>query len=513
MPTDGGASAPTARRRTRLSIAIAALGGQGGGVLAEWLVHTAEAAGWQAQSTSVPGVAQRTGTTVYYVEVAPRGPREPVFALMPVPGDVDVAVGAELMEAGRTILRGFVTPDRTTLVASTHRVYGITEKSALGDGIVDAAPVLVAARASARRLVAFDMQATADALNSPISPVLLGAIAASGALPFARDHYERAIRDAGLAVPKNLAAFAAGVAGAQRAAAAVGAESVPAPAAPTTEVGRRLDARIRGTYPAHLHGLVAAGAARALDYLDEDYARLYLDRLEAIRALDVARAATEPGMPLVAAVARYLALWMSYEDTYRVADLKTRRARFARFRDDVGAMPGQIVQVDEFLHPRWAEVCESLPARLGAWLLPSRTGARLFAPLVGHGRRVPTARLRGFVPLWLLARAGRFRRGTLRFGIEQARIERWLATVGELARADPELAVQFAECARLIKGYGDTHARGLRHYAAIDRALAHLRAAPAPAAALRRLRSAALADEDGRAFAQAWAELGLPGDA
>jgi len=114
-----------------ISIAIAALGGQGGGVLADWLVAVAELQGWIAQSTSVPGVAQRTGTTVYYVEMspAPKDPaHRPVFALMPVPGDVDLVVAAELMEAGRAVVRGLVTPERTTTVASTHRIYGITEK-------------------------------------------------------------------------------------------------------------------------------------------------------------------------------------------------------------------------------------------------------------------------------------------------------------------------------------------------------------------------------------------------
>ena len=43
-----------------LSIAIAALGGQGGGVLSDWLVAVAELHGWIVQATSVPGVAQRT---------------------------------------------------------------------------------------------------------------------------------------------------------------------------------------------------------------------------------------------------------------------------------------------------------------------------------------------------------------------------------------------------------------------------------------------------------------------
>ena len=41
----------------RISIAILAMGGQGGGVLADWVVALAEAQGWAAQSTSVPGVA------------------------------------------------------------------------------------------------------------------------------------------------------------------------------------------------------------------------------------------------------------------------------------------------------------------------------------------------------------------------------------------------------------------------------------------------------------------------
>ncbi|HKS61164.1 MAG TPA: 2-oxoacid:acceptor oxidoreductase family protein, partial [Xanthobacteraceae bacterium] len=137
-----------------ISIAIAALGGQGGGVLADWLVAVAELHGWIVQATSVPGVAQRTGTTVYYVEMSPppRDPaHRPVLALMPVPGDVDLVVAAELMEAGRAVVRGLVTPDRTTTVASTHRIYGITEKSAMGDGIVDANAVFAALEARSKR--------------------------------------------------------------------------------------------------------------------------------------------------------------------------------------------------------------------------------------------------------------------------------------------------------------------------------------------------------------------------
>jgi indolepyruvate ferredoxin oxidoreductase beta subunit len=104
-----------------LSLAISALGGQGGGVLADWIVGAAERSGYTVQATSDAGVAQRTGATIYYLELLPAPARrtseaDPVLALMPVPGDVDVVIASELMEAGRAILRGLVTPDRTTLM-------------------------------------------------------------------------------------------------------------------------------------------------------------------------------------------------------------------------------------------------------------------------------------------------------------------------------------------------------------------------------------------------------------
>src|SRR5215471_7501289 len=130
-----------------IKIAILAMGGEGGGVLADWIVDLGEHNGYIAQTTSVPGVAQRTGATIYYVElfpreVAERAGRMPVLALMPTPGDLDVVLASELMEAGRAVQRGLVTPDRTTLVSSTHRVYSIAEKSAMGDGRVDSAELI-----------------------------------------------------------------------------------------------------------------------------------------------------------------------------------------------------------------------------------------------------------------------------------------------------------------------------------------------------------------------------------
>ncbi|MFT3964355.1 MAG: 2-oxoacid:acceptor oxidoreductase family protein, partial [Sphingobium sp.] len=187
-------------------IAVLALGGQGGGVLVDWIVDLAEQAGWSAQATSVAGVAQRTGATIYYVELAEPTPRrEPVLALMPVPGDVDVLIAAELMEAGRAVERGLVTPERTTVVTSSHRTYAVQEKMAPGNGVAAGAAVLDVVRREARRLVIDDMQALAARHGSVISASLFGALAGSGALPFAQADFEAVVVRSGVGVEPSLA--------------------------------------------------------------------------------------------------------------------------------------------------------------------------------------------------------------------------------------------------------------------------------------------------------------------
>src|ERR1700722_10283984 len=169
-----------------LSMAVMAIGGQGGGVLVDWIVALCESQRGIAQSTSVPGVAQRTGATVYSIEALPLPPgvlkdTRPVLSLMPVPGEVEIVIGAELMEAGRAIQRGLVTPDRTILIASSHRHYAVSEKQTPGNGIGEAEKVFAAAQAAAKRFIAFDMAVLAEKAGSVVSAVLFGALAASDA--------------------------------------------------------------------------------------------------------------------------------------------------------------------------------------------------------------------------------------------------------------------------------------------------------------------------------------------
>ena len=194
------------------TLLIAALGGEGGGVLADWIVECAIAHDLPVQATSVPGVAQRTGSTSYYIEMmrapAPEG-AQPVFALNPMPGGVDVVLCSELVEAGRMIERGFVHPKRTTLVSASHRVYTTQEKMQMGDGRFDDERIHAGARALAARYLSVDMTSIAAAHGTVISAVMFGALAGADVLPWPRETCERVIREGGVGVQASLAGFGA----------------------------------------------------------------------------------------------------------------------------------------------------------------------------------------------------------------------------------------------------------------------------------------------------------------
>lgn len=475
-----------------ITIAILAMGGEGGGVLADWLVDLAEANGHIAQTTSVPGVAQRTGATIYYLELFPADAvpagAQPVLGLSPVPGEVDVVIASELMEAGRALQRGLVTPDRTTLIASTHRVYSMTERTAMGDGRVDAASLIEGGRNAARRFVAADFGLLAERTGSLISPVLYGALSASGALPFDRSQFEATIQRAGVGVASSLKAFAAG-----HAAALGEAEAAPvAPPAPVT--GPRLARtaqRVHAEFPAPVHPTVLAAVLRLADYQDIAYADEYLDLLHPLLA-----ARTD----VLEETARHLALWMSYEDTVRVADLKTRRTRFERVAREVRLANDQQLDISEFLHPRLEEIADTLPAPVGRWLLRTGWARALVGRFTRQGRTVQTSSLRGYLLLYGVAALRGLRRRSLRFQVEHARLRAWLTLVQELAIDRPDLALEVARAQRLIKGYGDTHARGWRSYERLIGALPQLRARADAPATFRELSQAALADDSGQAL-------------
>ena len=469
-----------------ISILIAALGGEGGGVMADWLIDAAAQCDFPAQSTSIPGVAQRTGATTYYLEIYPArtsalGGRAPVLSLTPSPGNVDMMVASELVEAGRAMQNGYVSPERTTLIASTHRIYATIEKMQMGDGRFDSARVLEAGRQLAKRALLFDMRKLAQDSGTVINAVLFGAMAGSGALPLPREACEQAIRRGGRGAEASLRGFAAGFE------IAAGARAAPQPPEPPA----------RATA---LKEVMHLSLARLRDYQGEAYARLFQDRVRPF----------EQGDPALAAeVARQLALWMSYEDIIRVADLKTRATRFERVRREVGAKNGEPVVVIDYLKPGVEEFASLLPHFLGKKLIAwAERRGRLDAYNVGM--HVKTSGIFGYLLVRSLAVLRPWRPHTYRYREEQLLIERWLARVRDAAARSAPLALEIAACATLLKGYGETHRRGRANFLAILDALVENPPTAEPleqAKAIRKAREAALADPEGKALGGA---LGRP---
>ena len=360
-------------QRDIVKIAILAIGGQGGGVLADWIVHLAEGNGYYAQATSVPGVAQRTGATIYYLELLPETGQTPILSLMPAPGDVDIVIAAELMEAGRAIMRGLVTPDRTTLIASSHRAYAVSEKMAPGDGIADASKVLDIAAQASHRLVAFDMESIAARHGSVISASLFGALAGSGALPFQRESFEKTIHAGGRGMEASLKAFAASFDAVSNPPAAVAepdAKVTPKMAGPQPllEEYHTLSSALLTDLPTGARHMAAAGLAKVVDFQDLDYGRDYAYRLRKMLALDQDSNGAVHDYALTRETAKYLANAMCYDDIIRVADAKTRGSRFARVHAEMKTGETQLLTITEFMHPRLREVLGTMPAGLARWI-------------------------------------------------------------------------------------------------------------------------------------------------
>ena len=485
-----------------IKLLIAALGGEGGGVLASWLHAAAIADEHFVQGTSIPGVAQRTGATTYYLELVPNaGERHrtsgvrPVLALNAAPGEVDLVVASELLESTRAIAAGYVTPDRTVLIASSARVFTVDEKAAMGDGRLDRERMLAMAERFSQRAVVADFAAIAAQQKSPLNAVLLGAIAATGVLPIAAETFRAAIRAEGKAVDANLRGFEAGFDRGSDPSHRVSAQisSVEARGlTPEPELA---------AFPAEAHAVLAEGIKRLTDYQDHAYARRYLARVNRFVGL--------PGAdgPFIAELARHLAVRMSVEDVIRVAQLKLREARLARVAHEAKAGTGDIVDVTEYLKPGPEEIFGLLPPRLGRWALARVRRDRAW-PL-----KITTTRVSGFLRLKVLAGSRRWRPRTLRFAEEEAWVERWLELVERTLAVDPAAAREVVATAALVRGYADTYKRGLGNWNAImDGVVSPMLAGKLPRAqfadAVLQARLAATKDPEGEALAETLAAIG-----
>jgi indolepyruvate ferredoxin oxidoreductase beta subunit len=486
-----------------IKIAVLAVGGQGGGVLSNWIVDLAEQHGYHAQSTSVPGVAQRTGATIYYVEIAPASAQPPILALMPTPGDVDIVIAAEAMEAGRAITRGIITPDKTHLITSNHRIYAVAEKAVPGDGRLPVEPVMAALQEASHQLVEFDMQATALTHGSHISAAMFGALAGANCLPFDRAAFEATIERSGRGVQPSLACFAAAFDQAQGSATDSAAteqlESVTIPKAKQAQ-WQQLQQQVQA-FPAPLQARLTLAVQRLAAYQDIAYAGEYLQlvqqSLDAENALD-----TDKQLAFTSAVAEQLVNAMCYADVIHVAANKTQAQRLNSIRTEKNIQATEVMQINEYLHPRVEEICGLMPTRLGRWAQANDTMNKLIGRLFNKGIKLKSQGLKGFISLYMLAGLKPYRRRLWRHQEALQHWQQWLQLSTDMLNQDYELALAIVDSQRLIKGYGNTYERSLSNYQRLLDTLPQLQQRADGATCLQHLLSALLADAKGQKFEQ-----------
>lgn len=524
-----------------ITILVCAREGEDGGLLAEWLYDVAARCGHSAQTTAVPG-ARRAGSPAYHVEICSRpdaalAGRRPVFSLDPVPGAIDLLVSSDLLETTRQIGLGMAASDRTTILTASARAFAVTDRALSGHRRVADEVLIATVRRHARVAAFIDAAALARAAETGLSAVLFGAIAALGVLPFPRAAYEATIRASGRGVDASLRGFSLAwatvarhrgsgtPAATSRSAAVPGptAAAQPQPVAAPAAAVPRLPEALLAAFPPAVHDVLALGYARLVEYLDDAYAQCYAQRLERVLAAERAGdRAAEGGFAITREVARWLAVWMAYDDIARVAELKLR-ARTPRADGSADAEPAP---ADDPFPLGVLELSSLLPAGLAARLVAWDARRRLRGRKpVGIALTPPARSLSGRMLLRLLAAGRRLRRRSGRFAAEQAQIERWLAAVERGARQAWTLGHEIALCGRLINAHGAAHTRGkmnlrlvVEHLAGdIDAASPADRTHPVAlaaslerAAVIRAAREAALVDDAGRAFDEALRALGAP---
>jgi indolepyruvate ferredoxin oxidoreductase beta subunit len=504
-----------------ITLLICALGGEGGGVLTEWLIDIARHAGFPAQSTSIPGVAQRTGATTYYLEVFPQpfrelGGKHPIFSLNPVPGALDGLISSELLETTRQVGLGLPSRERTLVITSSARTLTTQERMQMKDGRTDSARLLDVIKAMSREHHVFDMGAMAQQSGTIVSAVMLGAVAGSGLFPFPKAAYEAVIGEGGKSAAASLRGFQSGFEAVSkvRTQAAMVADLL-LNSEHTTIAQRGLPADLGQVFPPAVHDMLSLGHARVLEYQDADYAQLYVQRLQQVLAAErQADPAAAHGYAITREMARWLALWMAFDDIIRVADLKSRASRWQRVKGEVKAQDGDLLQVYDHFKPGVPEFAAMLPKPLAdrvlawdrrrqqrgkePWALPIKVGSHSVFGM---------ASLRALASLRWLRRRGS------RFAQEQELIEQWLASVVQGTRAHWSTGFEIAQCGQLIKGYGSTNERGkenLLHIVGYLAQIGKFASDEARSAAIAAARAAAMADDAGTALDATLRQHGAP---
>ncbi|MGB2692214.1 MAG: indolepyruvate oxidoreductase subunit beta family protein [Thermodesulfobacteriota bacterium] len=460
-----------------IKILIPAVGGQGGGVLTEWVVQAFFLEDFDAQGISLPGLSQRGGSTVYYLEAHPKPESEGksiIFAQFPVPGEVDIILAQEFLELGRALELGYGS-DKTTIVTSSHRVYSTLEKMPIGSGVYSDENLRKLAAGFSSRFIelnALELAKKNGMDELAVNAILLGALSASGAVPIEKKSFVRSIEMVGVATNASLKAFEVGWEYAYN----NNQSSINQSAEWSSFINERADklegsekeeymariSKIESEYPDNMKEILAESVYRLIDYQDLAYADKYLNEVNSIKLIDSETKGTN--FILTEQFAKNLALLMSYEDGIRVAELKIKSDRFKRIREEMRLKDDQVFHVVDYLKPDAEEIYGLLPNILVVPVL-SFTQSRLFKKIwkrkkpLTMGQTPVTNSFSGYMRMWMLTKIKFLRPYSFRYKKEYKVIKAYKEAIIKYASYDYKVACLVAKSGQMVKGYGKVRRR------------------------------------------------------
>jgi len=457
-----------------IKILIPAVGGQGGGLLTEWLLQAFETEEYDVQSISLPGLAQRGGSTTYYLEAYPLTEDEGViFSQFPVPGDVDLILSQEFLELGRMLERGYGS-ENTVIISSTHRMYSTEEKLPITSGIYEDEKLIEFAKEFSKKFIGLNALnlAKQNGMNELASnAILFGALSASNALPLSKESFLKAIEKTAVSVKSNLQAFETGFNNViESHILDSSSNAVPEPTydeinylnPSDIEKINDLKSDLFDAYPEYLWPFIEEALFRQADYQGFWYAELFVERIKKILKIEVQN--PEEDFKMSEYVIKNLALLMTYEDGIRVSELKVRDKRFERIKKDMQISDDQIFEVIDYLKPEADEIYGLMPdfiVRPVLFFLSSsifRTFQRSGRPVAVAQKPVTTSFF-GYLRIWTLSKMKFMRPSSYRYKNEQKTIDLYLESAEKFGKLDYKLGFSIAKSGSIIKGYGRVRRR------------------------------------------------------
>jgi indolepyruvate ferredoxin oxidoreductase beta subunit len=467
------------KKKQSLRVLIGTVGGQGGGVLSDWLIHGLLNANWNAVSIGLLGLSQRAGTVTYYCEASSDKESKVVNSMFAVPGDVNLFIGQELLELGRLLSSGYASED-CVIVGNLGRTYTTLEKMPSEAGVYDSSIIVEAAESlspSNNYLIDAPAFVTANNLqNLTSNAFLLGVVVASKVIDLPPDPFVKAIEDSEVNVKGNIQAFHLGYRMFKEGKIHPGInqmveeeKSTSFPDEKKSLSTYQLPELILGKCSEQTIQLIRFACDRLENYQDKKYVQSYLQMIEEVQGQKQVLEGT------VNAFVKNAALWLCYEDIPRVGQLKTDPDRYRKVFKEHGIGSRHVVKITDFFVPDVEQLVGMLPKPLAS--IVKRAGVLFSSDFENKSfpLRIQSTSILGYWSLRLLAIGRYWRRSSLRHQTEMQHFNYWFNSLKRVQDQSPVVAEIVAELGRVVKGYGHVRVKAINDvYVFIDKAIPHL---------------------------------------